>query len=102
VKFKFYSNENIEWMTLNAIWIALNSNWIEVDWMQILKVDSNSIGFKINWKEMGCKLVYKILKIFLCLWCCKNILWKYVDSKRHLSIWISNESVKHIPIWNCL
>ncbi len=41
----------------------------------------NLIEFKLNWKEMGYKLVENILKIFSWMQC-----WKYTNSKRHLSM----------------
>jgi hypothetical protein len=56
------------------IFIACNLNWI-----QIPKLNSNTstMKFKFNWKETRCKLVQKVLKICLWLWCWKKTkkLW---------------------------
>ncbi len=57
-KLSFILNENIEW---HCMQIELN-----LDWNEILKLNSNTlswIDFQLNWKEMGCKLVEKVLKI---------------------------------------
>ncbi len=61
VKIKFDVNENIEWhcMQLELIEFVFNQveskvlNWIKIHW----------INFKLNWIEMKCKLIHKILKI---------------------------------------
>jgi hypothetical protein len=50
---------------------------------------------------MKYKLVGKILKIFLSIWCLKNKLWKTTNSKKHISMLFHFEMVKQLPIWNC-
>ncbi len=80
LKKKFHSNENIEWdyMCLELNWIHISLNWVQIHW---LKFELNRIEFEFNWKQMGCKLVEKILKICLWMWCWKK---KKRDLKKYL------------------
>ncbi len=63
------------WMTLHATWIQYNSNWTKF----------NSTRFKFNWREMGCKMVEKVLKFYLWIWCWKFLFTK-TNPKRHSSM----------------
>jgi hypothetical protein len=47
VKIKFHLNESIKWHCMQ-----IKFNWVE-----------------FNWKEMGSKLMEKVLKIYLWIWC---------------------------------
>jgi len=73
--------------------IACNLNWIGIlkfDWnLMNLKIKEfhpifkfEWIQFKFSWREMGHKLVQKVLKICLWLWCLKE---KKKTLKRHKS-----------------
>jgi hypothetical protein len=63
-------------------WIGLKfMNWIQIHWLVFelnLRINStkfnSTIGFQFNCnlKEMGCKLLKKVLKIYLWIWCWKN------------------------------
>jgi len=82
--------------------LELNSKWIQIEYTEwSLK---STIGLRFNWiefkfhrKEMRCKLVGKILKIFPWIWC-----WIVINKKKNPQrkfieqyIW---EYIKQIPI----
>ncbi len=53
----FHSNEKFEWYC--------NATWIELNWIELHSLELYSGRFRLNWREMGCKLVLKILTIYL-------------------------------------
>jgi hypothetical protein len=57
--------------------IACNLILIQIDWIEC---KFNSIE-----REMGCKLMYKVLRICLWLWCWKKYS-QYIHPKRQMSI----------------
>jgi hypothetical protein len=73
IKFRFQWKY---WMTLDANWIELN--WNKLNGISIQLFNSpvgwrfDLIEFKFNWRQMGCKLVQKVLKICLWIWCWKK------------------------------
>jgi hypothetical protein len=56
--------------------VELNSNIFNENWFNYsdsTKFNSNSkIGLRFSWGEMGWKLVEKLLRICLQMWCCKK------------------------------
>ncbi len=73
-------------MTLHKPWIEFRfkSNWVDLIWISIQlssieKLDQEWI--ELNWKEMECKLVEKILKIFLWTWCCEHGVGEIIKKK---------------------
>jgi hypothetical protein len=58
--------DNIQWHCMQIEFKFLNWIW---NWNLI---EFNSNLSKFNWKEMGCKLVEKVLKIWLWIWCWKR------------------------------
>jgi hypothetical protein len=50
---------------------------------------------------MGYKLIKKIFKIFLWIWCWKEIFKKNTNMKKYLSMPFTWKWTKQTPIWNC-
>jgi hypothetical protein len=89
------------------------NNWWQ-KWINFVKLSSTRIkilmtlhkkkkwienGFQFNCKEIGCKLVKKVLQICLCIWCWENI-FKFFFWKDKFPCFFNWEWIKHIPIWN--
>ncbi len=79
VKIKFHSNENIEW---HCIQLEVNSIYSSVlNSIQLQKIYSNFIKFELSWREMGYKLVKKVLKIHSWLWLRNKTLKRHTFKK---------------------
>jgi hypothetical protein len=92
VEIKCYSNENIEWHCmqfqfkfkfLDLIQILYDSTkTLKLNPKKIIYFEFYWIQFKFKWKEMGCKVVKKVLKICSRLWCWKMKTMKDIYPKR--------------------
>jgi hypothetical protein len=96
-------NENIEFdiaCKLNWIWIVhWNSIQFNLDLIE-LYLEFNWIIFKFNRKEMKWKLVEKLLKICLWIWCWQKNLKKTQIQKHAIPCLFTWQWAKQIRVWN--
>jgi hypothetical protein len=64
--------------------------------LDLIELNSNSIGFRFNWREMGCKFLHNVLKKIL--GSVAKRYWFFFLKTHFLSI-INWELAKHISIW---
>jgi hypothetical protein len=77
-------------------------NWVPCKWNYWMTLHPLWFEFKFNWREMGYKLMYKILKIYLGLWRWekKKTLKRHNFKKNTFSFFIIRKSTKQTPICN--
>ncbi len=74
-------------------YIEWNLNWIPIQL-------NNGIKIQLNWKEIRCKLVEKVFKICLWIWCWKKNLKKKRIQKYTFPCLLIWEWAKKFQVWN--